>query len=186
MTQPLLSILICTMPKRHQMLQLLNAELTRQQVNTEHVVNIMIDYRMDITIGRKRQDLLACATGKMIVFIDDDDWIHPQYVNLICSRIEDHYVPDCIGMRGWITENGVNRKNWRISKTYGRWYEENNVYYRTPNHISPVRREIAQAVGFPDKSFGEDYDYSMGILPHLQHESFIEEDLYHYRFISNK
>ncbi len=121
-----------------------------------------------------------------MVFIDDDDWVAHNYIELICDRIASDPNIDCIGMRGHITTNGSNPKQWKISKDCKRWYEENNIYFRTPNHISPVRREISLKAGFPDVSFGEDAAYSAGILPYLNSESFINEDLYHYRFVSNK
>jgi hypothetical protein len=35
---------------------------------------------------------------------------------------------------------------------------------------------------FPDKSFGEDYEYSMRLKPMLKKEVFIEKELYIYNF----
>jgi hypothetical protein len=37
---------------------------------------------------------------------------------------------------------------------------------------------------FPQSDFGEDYVYSMGILPYLRTEVFIDEQLYHYKFMA--
>jgi len=39
-------------------------------------------------------------------------------------------------------------------------------------------------VMFPNIEFGEDYEYSMGILPFLKNEIFIDEQLYHYKFMA--
>ena len=39
-------------------------------------------------------------------------------------------------------------------------------------------------VMFPQIEFGEDYEYSMGILPLLKEEVFIDEQLYHYKFMA--
>ena len=55
----------------------------------------------------------------------------------------------------------------------------------TPNHLSPVKKEIAIKVGFRDLRRGEDGIYSAGILPYLQNEAFIDEELYYYDFNSS-
>jgi hypothetical protein len=31
---------------------------------------------------------------------------------------------------------------------------------------------------------GEDYEYSMGILPHLKREVLIDKELYHYKYVT--
>ena len=137
-----------------------------------------------MTTGAKRDSLLHTAQGKYIVFIDDDDQISENYVALIKQAAMSE--PDCIGMRGYMTTNGADMRKWSISLAHGKWYEENGIYYRTPNHISPVKKEIALKAGFPDKSFGEDAEYSENILPLLKTEVYIDEEIYHYRFVSQK
>jgi hypothetical protein len=87
-------------------------------------------------------------------------------------------------MKGIITFNGSNEKKWIISKECGTWYEKDNMYFRTPNHISPVRRDIALKVKFPKIMIGEDYEYSMGILPYLKKEYLIDKELYHYKYVT--
>lgn len=184
-----LSILICTLPERHDMFKLLLKHINRQLNGLEDFwkeVEVLHDANPSITTGAKRNKLINEAEGNFIVFIDDDDWVSDDYVYRIIKAIYSKPDADCIGMEGWITENGANKKDWKISKEFGSWYEKDNVYYRTPNHISPVKRNIAVRCGFPDKSFGEDYEYSQRILPHLKNEAYIPHQLYHYRFISNK
>ena len=87
-------------------------------------------------------------------------------------------------MKGKITFDGANEKKWIISTSCGSWYEKDNMYFRTPNHISPVRRDIALKVKFPKIMIGEDYEYSMGILPHLKREFLIDKELYHYKYVT--
>lgn len=187
---PQLSILICTMPKRRNMFEELLANFNNQvrasfaQLKQTLPVQILWDRRMGISTGLKRQCLLEMARGHMIVFFDDDDWPADDYVLQILLAMKQMPEADCIAMQGWMTTDGQNREDWRISKEYWSWYKQDGMYYRTPNHISPVRREIALQVGFPDKYVGEDYDYSMGIFPLLNKEVKIEKDLYHYRFVN--
>lgn len=172
------------MPSRSKMFEELMLELSFQTVHFQDLVEIVTDDSLSYNIGAKRNRLLKKAMGDYVVFIDDDDHVHANYVELILNATETN--PDCIGISGWITTNGQKEKNWHISKDFGRWFERNNVYYRTPNHISPVKRELALIAGFPEIPHGEDAEYSKRLLPMLKTEVKIKEQLYHYDFVSKK
>lgn len=176
-----LSILIATMPSRRDKLANLRQVLDRQLTPE---VEVITDISMNYNIGTKRNKLLALASGKYIVFIDDDDLIAFNYVAQILRAIETG--SDCIGISGVITTNGTRQMNWYISKEYLGWFERNNVYYRTPNHISPIRRELALQARFPEIAFGEDFEYSMRLLPLLKSEVKIPGILYYYRYSTKK
>lgn len=193
----MLSILICTMPGRENFLATLMRELKEQlyiiRQNPAYVphwadkLEILTDDTFPMVRGTKRNEMLKKAKGKFIVFIDDDDMVTKNYILLILSAIIKNPTVDCIGMKGWITTNGDNRCDWEISKDFGRWYETESgtkIYYRTPNHISPVRREIAMLGMFPDIHDSEDYEYSMRILPYLKTEFKINEQIYYYDYRS--
>lgn len=174
-----LSILIATMPIRRDKLVNLRQVLDRQ-ITPE--VEIITDSSMNYNIGTKRNKLLALAQGKYVVFQDDDDLISSDYVAKILEACKADR--DCIGISGVITTNGKQQMNWHISRDYQGWFERNNVYYRTPNHISPVKRELALLAGFPEVAFAEDYEYSMRLLPLLKSEIKIPGILYYYRYES--
>lgn len=178
-----LSILIATIPKREWKFNRLVNKLD-SQIPMNGCVEVLFDNSMDYNIGVKRNLLLGRALGDYVVFVDDDDMVSDDYTRKILQAMEGN--PDCIGISGTITTNGRNERQWYISKEYGSWYEKNKVYYRTPNHISPVKRDIAIEVGFPEISNGEDYAYSMGILPLLKTESKIKGNIYFYLFNSKK
>lgn len=179
-----LSILICATSSRLQIMEPLIKSLAKQMIPHNESVEILIDYHEFNTVGKKRGDLLRRANGKYCVAIDTDDEIADNYIELVLEACK--LDSDCIGINGVITTNGVNPKVWFISKEYGKWFEKDSVYYRTPNHISPVKTELALLAGFPDISFGEDYEYSMRLLPLLNSETIITEPLYHYKYNSNK
>lgn len=174
-----LSILIATMPSRKQELRRLLENL-RDQCEEFDDVEILINSRMDVNIGQKRNLLLAEAKGDYIVFVDDDDHVSENYVWCIIQACA--IGNDCIGISGTITTNGLKERQWHISKAYGKWHERNNIYYRTPNHISPIRRELALAAGFPEIAHGEDFEYSKRLLPLLKSETIIKGNLYWYDF----
>lgn len=175
-----LSILIATMPSRMAQYN----RLIKSLPNSNEEVEVLSDDSMEYNIGVKRNKLLERASGDYIVFVDDDDSISKDYVKLILKAAETN--PDCIGICGIITTNGIKRRKWFISKDYGRWYEKDKVYYRTPNHISPVKREIALKAMFPKIKFGEDAVYSERLLPYLKTEVKIKERIYHYDYNSQK
>lgn len=181
----ILSILICTMPERKLMFLRLVENLNGQiaSLNSDLIEIISCD-KLNMSVGLKRNNLLQKSSGKFIVYIDDDDEVTDDYVSLIYNTIKNNPDIDCIGIKGYITENGGEPKDWVISMDYPDWFEENNIFYRTPNHISPVKRDIALLSGFPDTRFSEDYDYAMGILPHLKKEAKIDKQIYHYKFQS--
>lgn len=181
-----LSILICTMPLRKEMfdnlLMRLNEQIALQEKDS---VEVLSNDSMSITTGEKRNLLIQMAKGEFVVFIDDDDDVYDYYVNEILTTLNENPNIDCVGINGIISFNGQNPKRWFISKAYKHWHESQEVYYRTPNHISPVRKKIAEKVPFPNEHHGEDFVYSMGILPFLHEEAIIEKPLYHYQTRQN-
>lgn len=178
-----LSILICTTRSRKKVFDRIYGILKRQAKHFNNVEILVNEHETD-TVGKKRNDLLTQAKGDYVVFVDSDDLVYIHYVKLILKAIQTN--PDCIGISGIMTTNGKNPVQWHISKDFKSWHKKGRVYYRTPNHISPVKREIALKVGFPDVSNGEDYAYSMGILPYLNTEVKIKTNLYTYLYDSKK
>lgn len=177
-----LSILVCTMPERSIMFNALYNKISKQiEKFNENEVEILSNNRLDITTGEKRNLLITESVGDFIVFVDDDDDVYDYYVEEILNAINQNNNVDCIGINGIITFNGQNERKWFISKEYKHWHEIADIYYRTPNHISPIRRSIAISTPFPNQHHGEDFAFSMAVLPHLQNEIKIEKPLYHYQ-----
>lgn len=177
-----LSILICSIIGREHLLRRLLAVLEPQKTE---IVEILIDTdNKEITTGAKRNRLLRKAQGEYIVFIDDDDLVAENYVHRILKALETS--PDCCGIEGEITflNDKVVRK-FVHSLQYSSWFEKNGIYYRCPNHISPVKRIHALAASFPDISRGEDKIYSERLLPYLKKEEYIKEPIYSYFFVGS-
>jgi hypothetical protein len=176
----ILSILVCTLvSRRHLLLPLL--ELLNRQSTPQVEVLVNAD---DGTkpIGTKRNELLDQAHGNYVAFVDDDDLVSEDYVHRILAAVRSS--PDCCGLEGIVTFDGRNPRRFIHSMKYDHWFEKDGVYYRPPNHLSPVKREIALQVMFPDISFSEDRDYSMKILRLLASEVHIDSPIYYYRTVS--
>ena len=174
-----LSILICSLESRKYLLEDLLIELYRQAFGTEGIEILTYVDNKQFSTGYKRNELLKSATGKYIIFIDDDDWVEPYYIEELLKAAESD--ADCFAINGWITTNGRNRVNWKLSKNYKN-ETRSGVYLRTTNHITAVKRELALQVGFPDKSNAEDKWYSDRVVKLLKTEYKIDKPMYHYRF----
>ncbi len=188
-----LSILICSLNSRHESLDTL-LHILNPQKNDQ--VEILIEKdNGTMTIGAKRNILLKRAQGKFICFIDDDDVVSENYVSKILEAIESN--PDCCGIEGLIflrprhrNRDRTSRQKWlrgdRVQRKfihsirYKTWFEDKCVYYRCPNHLNPVKRELALKVRFLPLNSSEDKDYSIRLLPLLKTETYIEGIIYNY------
>ena len=183
-----LSILIRSLYSREAMLNSLLANLYTQIVKGNYYFNVEVLVNRDnkeITSGAKANELLLAAAGKYIVFIDDDDEVADNYIELILKAIETD--ADCIGTCGTYTQDGSKPIRWRLSKDYTDqdYYEASElIYLRRTNHISPVKRELALLAMFPNKSNAEDKEYSERLHKHLRTEEKISQPLYHYKYSS--
>lgn len=175
-----LSVLICTIPERIDKFYI----LYNKCLDLSHGLDIEILYdnspKGTKTIGGKRNDLLNKASGEYVCFIDDDDDISDNYFTEILKAIELN--PDCIGFKIMCDMQG--KKEIAASSNKYLWADNVNGfrYVRSIYHKTPVKREIALKCMFPNKSFGEDYEYSMRLRKHLKMEIFINEFLYFYNY----
>ena len=143
-----------------------------------HPVEILVSAdNGELSIGRKRNKLIDKARGQYIAFIDDDDDISDNYIALIMKALEKS--PDCVGLRGKILYEGVFAE-FRHSIQYQGWYTSNDVFYRTPNHLNPIKKSKATQVPFNNSDFGEDQSYSHTIRRLLKTEVFVDEVIYFY------
>lgn len=180
----ILSLLICTIPKRKDMFDRLYSELLSQKLASGSEVEILPDPKGG-TIGAKRQRLLEKAQGEYVAFIDDDDMVSSDYLSSILFALESK--PDVVGFMGWITTNGRNKTNFKISKDCG-YKTTARGYERFNNHLSPIKREIALQIGYKNISWQEDYDYAVRLTNSglIKTERFIAKALYYYQYVTQK
>ena|ERR1700690_2077492 len=184
-----LSILIATLDERAGLLCRLLDNITKQieENNAKDKVEIIceLDNRV-FTTGYKRNILLNRATGKYLVFIDDDDSVPNYYIKELLIAAESDC--DCFAINGVMTTNGQDSKRWFISihnqyitvqDGYGSEY-----FMRYPNHICPIRSSIAKQFKFPDVTQGEDFAWATAIhnTGILKNEYVISLPMYTYNF----
>lgn len=173
-----LSILISHLaePEREKSLERLMLIL-RPQLTPEVEVILNTD-KGELTLGQKRRIQLKEAKGDYICFVDDDDIVPKYYVKEMLKALKTN--PDVVGIKG-LYKLGDNKPEPFIhSIKYSDWFTEDNVHYRCPNHLNPVRRELALQAGFNERSYGEDYDYSIRLKGLLKKEVFIKRIMYLY------
>lgn len=164
-----LSIMIPTMPSRAEFLRRLLEHLWKQALRHPRQVEILTDAGHGTT-GEKRQRLLERAIGQYVASIDDDDWVSEDYIDRIFAALDKCPDADCAELHVLMLSGGQEHRG-HCSIKYTTWKQEGGVFQRCPNHLSPVKRELALKVGFPKKTIGEDADYSMLLRHHLKVEA---------------
>jgi hypothetical protein len=180
----LLTVTIASVSIRKNMLDNLLDKLNKQiqENNLFEDVEILVDDDDDRFLGTKRKIMLSKAKGLFTCAVDDDDMVSKDYLKKITDAIKKDKNVDCLGINGVITVNGQNPKRWVISCHYEDWFEKDDMYYRTPNHICPIKTELARLADFDEVKWGEDYPFSQRVKKYLKKETVIDEPIYHYQY----
>lgn len=187
----LISILICTLPERKHFLDRLLGILKPQIERHPDTVEILIDSTgRHMKTGTKRNLLKAIANGKYFGFVDCDDVVTDDYVDQLVAGAEKGV--DVITFCGFMTTDGAQRVDWiiKLGEKYEARFDADGVqrYYRFPNHLTYMKKELVEDINFPDEMMGEDYAFALQInnAALLKTEHHISKQLYHYEFRSNK
>lgn len=178
-----LSILIPTLPERHDILSRLNNILVPQVKKHTGVEIKYHDAGRQMTTGEKRNQLISNCEGEYFSFIDDDDLVPVYYVDELLKAIEKN--PDVITFIGHMTTNGKDRKNFTI-KLGESYNERGGHYYRFPNHLSCFKKSLVEHIKFPHQHMQEDYIWAKQIHDRkiLNNEIHLPIEMYHYDYHS--
>lgn len=172
-----LSILICSLIERRS--KFLDRLLTilEPQLRSNVEILVMADNSVR-TIGEKRNNLIDLSRGKYFCFIDDDDRVSDDYINLIL--IETAKDPDVVIFDAEITTNGKDPKPVKYEKDF---VHKNtpSCYYRRPNHLM-VHKRSNVTERFNHVSFGEDDEWAKRRVKTIQTVQRIDKTLYFYDF----
>lgn len=180
-----LSILIPTLIERRDKFNFIRNKIQGQ------ITSLKLDKEIEIisfednrkyNVGYKRNWLLDQAKGVYSMFVDDDDDVSNNFIKLVYDALKTN--PDCVSLTGIITFNGHNPKRFVHSLKYKSYFESGGVYYRPPNHLNPIKTEIAKKFRFPELNFGEDTNWAMQVCKSgiLKKEVEVSEPYYYYRF----
>jgi glycosyltransferase involved in cell wall biosynthesis len=176
---PTWDILIPTIPHRHDRLCELLAELDRQW-QPGLTVRVLRDNleRANRASHGKRQDLVQAARGEYVCFIDDDDWVAPDYIARIMTALGEH--PDYVGFQVLFTEDGQQHYLDDHSLRHGRFGQDGNRLLRDISHINPMLRELALLVEWSDQT-DEEWVDAVRATGRVKTEVYISAEMYHYR-----
>lgn len=181
-----LSILIPTVPGREHFMDRIMKQVRDQAAYYPEVEVQWTIGTTSVSIGMRRNDLVKRAHSEYICFIDDDDRIADNYIELVMAGIATN--PDCCSLNGIITTDGKDPRPFMHSIDYDSMYERDGVYYRPPNHLNTIRTDLARKCPFPDWQRAEDSNYAFQLRDKglLKVEYKIEPVLYYYDYVSDK
>ena len=182
-----LSLLVCGLASRLNLRTTLLAELERQRLAVAPLaaeVRVLTDEGQMI-LGDKRNQMVRESTGEYVAFIDDDDWIAPDYLECILRLL--YCQPDVVTFPVEVTLDDGPPKPCYYSIRFPDQGECETHYWRWPNHLCVIRRELVLKHPFPSIRFGEDTEFAKLIRPALKNQlTFAHHPLYYYRYHSEK
>lgn len=164
------------LPKSLEMLYGQLENLTQEQQKEVEILYLIDNKTM--MLGNKRNRLVDMASGDYVVFVDDDDRIEHDYVEMLLKATTSN--ADVITLQVSVSLNGEPPKICHYSKDYRGDFNKSNSYHRLPNHICCTKRELAKRVPYPNIKNGEDAAYSKMLKRHLRTQHTINKVLYHY------
>jgi glycosyltransferase involved in cell wall biosynthesis len=176
-------ILICSIEHRTPMLADLLTHLERQLVPG---VGVLV-YRdnLETGYGEKCQRLLESSTADYVSFLDDDDWVEPDFIPAIMEALAED--PDYVGFRVKFTRDGNPQLPVFHTLQHGvGWKDGADALYRDIAHFNPIRRDLAVRSVWAGGS-GADRRWAGGLRDQgcVQSEVYIDREMHHYRMRSH-
>lgn len=186
----LLSILIPTIPERHDRFTKLYNELMRQKTqfdsfhDTLGEVEIIVDASPKflaggLSIGKKREALVKRAEGKYLCFLDDDDSISPEYIESLMRMCTEG--KDLCTFRAMVKMNNLWALiSMSINHKQNEQITPDQTVKRPPWHMCPMRSLYAKTFQFQDINNAEDFEWMEKVLRCCETEIHSEKILYQY------
>ena len=176
----LLSSLTPALPSRMDRLAQLMAEVA-SQIGDQPVEHLVLLDNKRRTVGEKRDALLRSARGRYVSYVDDDDWITPDYVRELLAAMGDD--PDVITFRQHCTVNGAEGEvEFRLGHPNEAFCPAGTAR-RNAWHVCAWRRDLAILSHFPKSNYGEDWAFASPLcaLPGLR-EGHVPRVLHFYTY----
>lgn len=178
---PLLSVLIASLDSRRLLLDRLLDRLRPQVDAAGGKVEMLVHAdNGELTVGRKRQELLQRAAGRHVCYVDDDDLVSWHYLaGILDTLVSD---PDCVAICEHRFDSSARLIGRRLISLRRRLAGHR---CRDVNHLTPIRRVLAlQAGGFSDMGASEDVDFGARVRPLLMTDQLADprQTVYEYHF----
>ena len=196
-----LSILICSLESRTKELFSLVSSLCKQldqipEYDSKGILPVSIETytfsdieiviatdKKQLKVGAKRNLLVNEAKGDYIAFIDDDDRITPDYIELLLRGVDS----GCDVINFHVFYNPKVGKSKIV--LYNLNYTDSELphcYYRASNHLMCIKREVALKVPFENIQKGEDSKFARRLKTVAKTQANIQKVLYYYDFDAEK
>jgi len=181
--QPLLSVLILTVPSRTKTTLNSLLESLRPQCEGKPVEVLYLGDFYTTKLADKRNALLSLAKGKYTTFVDDDDRVAPDYVDAILEASS--HDTDALLFDVQITVTGLHNGEFYTFTRLTKFSKDHphtlvgDVYLRKPNHVMAIRSQIAKSTMF-DGDYREDTVWAEKLADKIQTEHQIGKTLYFY------
>lgn len=141
---------------------------------------IMLVDNKKMMLGEKRNRLVDLAQGDYVCHVDSDDRIRDTYIIDILEAIK--HGTDVITFTCSVSLNGETPKPCFYSKDFKKDYNTEDAYFRIPNHICCIKKDVSLKSSFPNLLYREDSGFSKLLLPHIKTEYKIDKVLYYYDY----
>jgi hypothetical protein len=192
-----LSILILSIPSRLEKYKILQDKLLQQIDNRKDVELLCMIDNKSMHIFEKRNELLRCARGSHLTFLDDDDDVSNHYIKSVTSAIEEDPTYDSIAFNQHSYLDGAHAK---IFCKMGNPHEPVigdgmgglRDTLRPPYHWCVWRSEIAKSEEFRSNYHPitgqscEDIDWCSRLYPKCENNHVIDDFLHIYRWSSSE
>jgi hypothetical protein len=178
-----LSILICTVTERkikfNTLLNKLNNLCKGYDIEILYNNKPRYDAKNGISVGEKRQSLIDKSTGDFFIFIDDDDDVTDDFINIIYPHLQKKYdvitskTIAYIDNEKFIIDTSIFYTNEQLN-------HEGEETKRYPSVSSIWNRKLIKKVRFKKINNGEDFQWSMRLKPKTEKK--LEDILYLYNF----
>jgi len=178
----LLSILVCTVTKRaHSFAPLIDSLSAQIDGKFPDVEIIYFGDNKKRSLAKKRNDMIRCAQGDYVCFVDDDDIVSNDFVAKLRPALLKG--PDIVCYTVTCSVNGGPAVPVHFNKDFTCNANKPGLYERMPNHLVPIRRELALMVPYENVR-GEDSVYAEKIRPLIKTQEIVTDVLYQYIFNS--
>ena len=168
-----LSVLIATTPDRKEMTDLLLArlEVQREFIHRNwlsgHIEFVVDDSKRfldgGLSIGKKREALVQRAQGKYLCFLDSDEDIAGNYLQVLVKLAETR--ADVLTFRAFANlDDYWCLIDMSLKNTINEETSADKICVRPPWHVCAVKSHLAKVHSFEDTNYGEDFSWFEKVL----------------------
>lgn len=147
----------------------------------------LVDHEENKNAGGARNSGIKAATGTYICFVDNDDWLTPDAIDVLIAESDNCRIDFVVSQwcQYWSEERKIDKKNLIVGGT-----KEENCEYALLHGCRIlgclIRRDIffKNDLFYPEKTFFEDNAIGMGLLFSANEVKVIANVLYYYQMVA--